>query len=147
MSPLSLIPQAEKASVDFVPSITPRNFIAGCVLVFSLVAAGCAGRHGPNKTPPKGPVRASSFTATAYCTGRVTATGTAPNEKTIAADPAVLPLGSHVRLTGLDKRYNGVYVVRDTGGRIRGRRIDLYIRDCHKAISFGRRSVRVSLVQ
>ena len=133
--------------MDSVPSITLRTFIAGCMLVFSLVAAGCAARHGSNKTPPKGPVRASSFTATAYCTGSVTATGTAPNEKTIAADPAVLPLGSHVRLTGLDTRYNGVYVVRDTGGRIRGRRIDLYIRDCNKAVRFGRRSVKVSLVQ
>ena len=113
----------------------------------SLVAEGCAGLHGPNKVAPKGPTRGLSFTATAYCTGRVTASGTAPTAKTVAADPVVLPLGSRIRLTGLDKRYDGVYVVRDTGARIRGRRIDLYIRDCNKAVRFGRRSVRVSLVQ
>jgi len=114
--------------------------------ILSLVAEGCAGLHGPNKTAPKGPASGSSFTATAYCTGRVTASGTAPTAKTVAADPAVLPLGSRIRLTGLDKRYDGVYVVRDTGARVRGRRIDLYIRDCHEAVRFGRRSATVSLL-
>jgi 3D (Asp-Asp-Asp) domain-containing protein len=147
-----------------VQPITPRNFTTGRLLVprprsrftvalwyalfgvLFLLAEGCAGLHGPNKTAPKGPTRGSPFTATAYCTGRVTASGTAPTAKTVAADPAVLPLGSHIRLTGLDKRYDGVYVVRDTGARVRGRRIDLYIRDCHEAVGFGRRSATVSLL-
>ena len=114
--------------------------------VVSLVAEACAGRLGPNSTVPKGPAGGLSFTATAYCTGRITATGTAPTEKTVAADPAVLPLGSRIRLTGLDRRHNGVYVVRDTGARVRGRRIDLYIRDCHEAVRFGRRSAGVSIL-
>jgi 3D (Asp-Asp-Asp) domain-containing protein len=73
--------------------------------------------------------------------------GTAPTEKTVAADPAVLPLGARIRLTGLDKRYNGVYVVRDTGGNIRGHRIDLYMRDCHEAVKFGRRPARVAVLR
>jgi 3D (Asp-Asp-Asp) domain-containing protein len=115
--------------------------------VLSLVAEGCAGLQGPNTTAPKGPTGGLSFTATAYCTGKVTASGTAPTANTVAADPAVLPLGSHIRLTGLDKRYDGVYVVRDTGARVRGRRIDLYIRDCHEAVRFGRRSATVSLLR
>ena len=147
-----------------MPPITPRSFTTGrwlvarprsrftvalwCALfaVLSLIAEGCAGLRGPNKTAPKGPTRGLPFTATAYCTGRVTASGTAPTAKTVAADPAVLPLGSRIRLTGLDKRYDGVYVVRDTGARVRGRRIDLYIRDCHEAVRFGRRSATVSLL-
>ena len=119
----------------------------GAILgVVSLVAEGCGGRLGPNKTAAKGPANGSSFTATAYCTGKVTATGTAPTKDTVAADPAVLPLGSQIRLTGLDKQYNGLYIVRDTGARIRGRRIDLYIRDCREAVRFGRRSARVSIL-
>jgi 3D (Asp-Asp-Asp) domain-containing protein len=87
-----------------------------------------------------------SFTATAYCTGRLTATGTTPTDKTVAADPAFLPMGSRLRLTGLDERYNGVYIVMDTGSSVRGRRIDLYIRDCREAVRFGRRPVRVSIL-
>jgi 3D (Asp-Asp-Asp) domain-containing protein len=115
--------------------------------VVSFVAEGCAGRVGSNRTVRKGPASASTFTATAYCTGTVTATGTAPTKNTVAADPAVLPLGSQIRLTGLDKRHNGIYVVRDTGARVRGRRIDLYIQDCHEAVRFGRRSASVSILR
>jgi 3D (Asp-Asp-Asp) domain-containing protein len=144
-----------------VPSMMPRLFTAGrvclgrsririalwcAICAFFLVADGCTRRRSPNKPPANGPASGSSFTATAYCTGKVTASGTAPTAHTVAADPAVLPLGSQIRLTGLDKRYNGVYLVKDTGGGIRGRRIDLYIRDCREAVRFGRRSARVSVV-
>jgi len=101
-------------------------------------------------TPPA-PTRPSArelaFTATAYCTGKITATGTTPNEKTVAADPAVLPMGSRIRLSGLDKRYNRVYTVGDTGSSIRGRRIDLYMRDCREAVAFGRRAAKVSILR
>jgi 3D (Asp-Asp-Asp) domain-containing protein len=131
--------------------VTHRRFALAlwCVIlgVIFLVAQGCAGRPGPTVTVPRGPAGGSSFTATAYCTGRVTATGTAPNEKTVAADPAVLPLGSQIRLTGLDERYNGVYVVGDTGALVRGRRIDLYIRNCREAVRFGHRSARVAILR
>jgi 3D (Asp-Asp-Asp) domain-containing protein len=77
----------------------------------------------------------------------VTATGARPTEKGVAADPALLPMGSTIRLSGLDKRYNRVYIVMDTGSRIRGRRIDLYMKDCREAIAFGRRPARVSILQ
>jgi len=123
-----------------------RPLWCGIFGLVSIVAGGCAGRLGPNKAAPKSTVSGSSFTATAYCTGRVTATGVAPTKNTVAADPAVLPLGSQIRLTGLDKRYNGVYVVRDTGARVRGHRIDLYIRDCHEAVRFGLRSAKVTVL-
>jgi 3D (Asp-Asp-Asp) domain-containing protein len=115
--------------------------------VGSLVADGCAGRLRPNKPAAKKPPASElAFTATAYCTGRTTASGTTPTEKTVAADPAVLPMGTRIRLTGLEKRYNRIYIVMDTGSSIRGRRIDLYIRNCHEAVAFGRRSARVSIL-
>jgi rare lipoprotein A len=87
-----------------------------------------------------------SFNATAYCKGTVTAAGMAPAHGMVAADPAVLPLGSRIRLTGLTARYDGDYVVRDTGTAVRGRRIDLYIRDCREAVKFGRRTASVSIL-
>jgi 3D (Asp-Asp-Asp) domain-containing protein len=160
-----LIREAEWASLGCVPSAKPRKGAVDRLLVersrshfrlalwcavfgvVSLVAEGCAGHLRPNKPAAKGPPASeSSFTATAYCTGRITATGTTPTDKTVAADPAFLPMGSRIRLTGLDERYNGVYVVRDTGSSIRGRRIDLYIRDCHEAVRFGRRSAKLSIL-
>ncbi len=117
------------------------------VLGVMILVAGCAPRPRPNTTVD-GPRGGSSFTATAYCAGSVTATGARPvNKKTIAADPAVLPMGSRIRLTRLGQSYDGVYTVNDTGGRIKGRRIVLYIRDCREAVRFGRRSATVSLLQ
>jgi len=116
--------------------------------VVSLFAEGCAKRVRPTPPAPTRPsARELAFTATAYCTGKITATGTTPNEKTVAADPAVLPMGSRIRLSGLDKRYNRVYTVGDTGSSIRGRRIDLYMRDCREAVAFGRRAAKVSILR
>ncbi len=84
--------------------------------------------------------------ATAYCGDGITASGTKPARGTAAADPSVLPMGSTIRLRG-SGRYDGLYVVEDTGSRIRGRRIDVYIHDCREALRFGRRSVIVSVVR
>jgi len=117
------------------------------VVVASLAAEGCAGRLRPNTPASRKPsASAVPVTVTAYCRGRVTATGARPTEKTVAADPALLPIGSRIRLSGLDKRYNRTYVVMDTGTRIRGRRIDLYMRDCREAVAFGRRSASVTIL-
>jgi 3D (Asp-Asp-Asp) domain-containing protein len=123
-------------------------FWCAVIALVSLIADACAKRVRPAPPAPAQPsAREVAFTATAYCTGKITATGTAPNEKTIAADPAVLPMGSRIKLSGLDKRYNRVYTVGDTGSSIRGRRIDLYMRDCREAVAFGRRSATVSVLR
>jgi 3D (Asp-Asp-Asp) domain-containing protein len=95
---------------------------------------------------PQGTVGGTPFTATAYCRGDVTASGTKPAKGIVAADPSALPMGSRIRLSGLD-RYDGLYVVEDTGSSIRGRRIDLYIRNCREATRFGRRRVTVFVVR
>jgi 3D (Asp-Asp-Asp) domain-containing protein len=122
------------------------------LLALILVAEGCAGRLRPvdkpavSQLPAPPPVRTLSFTATAYCTGTRTATGTVPTESTVAADPSVLRLGSRIRITGLDERYNGVYVVEDTGPKVRGRHVDLYVPNCRDAVRFGRRRADVAVV-
>jgi 3D (Asp-Asp-Asp) domain-containing protein len=108
----------------------------------------CARRVRPTAPSAQPPLaRELPVTATAYCTGKVTASGTRPTEQTVAADPSVLPMGSRIRLSGLEKRYNRVYVVSDTGSSIRGRRIDLYMQDCREAVAFGRREARVSILR
>lgn len=94
--------------------------------------------------------RLATYVATAYCQGTITATGTRPDDRTIAADPDVLPMGARIRVSGLDaqfKRFNRVYQVADTGANIQGRRLDIYMPDCDTAIAFGRRTVRVSVIR
>ncbi len=88
------------------------------------------------------------FRATAYCDHGTTKSGVRTREGILAADPARLPIGSVVRIVAAgDRRYEGVYTVMDTGLRVRGRRIDLYIPDCREARAFGVRDVRLEVVR
>ena len=64
---------------------------------------------------------------------------------TVAADPAVLPLGSRIHVNA--GRYTGEYTVADTGALIKGRRIDIYMPTKAEAKKFGRQRVRVQIRQ
>lgn len=102
----------------------------------------------PDQKPiePETPVNPSnkeklgSFKITHYCPcffcsgswGANTATGTVPMPgRTIAVDPGVIPLGSRVEING------HVYIAEDTGGAIRGNKIDIYVADHTTALNSG----------
>jgi 3D (Asp-Asp-Asp) domain-containing protein len=85
-------------------------------------------------------------TATAYTQHGLTASGIRARPGIIAADPRILPLGSLVRVTHAGP-YSGNYTVADTGGRIRGRRIDLFMPSDYAARRFGRRTVVVTMLR
>lgn len=64
-----------------------------------------------------------------------TATGTKPTPgRTIAVDPTVIPLGSHVIIDGHE------YIAEDTGGAIKGKRIDIVVKTHQEALNKGKRS-------
>ena len=86
-----------------------------------------------------------AFSATAYCLKGRTALGHGVRRGIIAADPRVLPLGSIVRLHA--GKYSGIYTVMDTGGAIKGRRIDIYLPTRSEAIGFGSRKVKVEVLR
>jgi rare lipoprotein A len=85
------------------------------------------------------------FLATAHSIEGTTAKGTMAREGTVAADPAVLPLGSRIRVSGAGP-YSGVYVVTDTGAKVSGKHIDIYLRNNAEAKRFGRKTVVVRMV-
>ena len=87
------------------------------------------------------------FTATAYCKGDRTASGVGVRTGVAAADPALLPVGSVVRVETPNPRYSGVWTVMDTGPAVQGRIVDLYLWSCIEAIKFGRRPVRVTVLR
>lgn len=98
-----------------------------------------------------------TFTATAYCPCvkccgiwsaehpsrdadyvQRTSSGTIPEEgRTISADWDVLPKGSGVVINGHP------YIVEDTGGAIKGHRIDIYFESHEAALEFGVQKVDV----
>ena len=95
------------------------------------------------------------FEATGYCDQGTTASGfnltglSREEAMTIAVDPNVIPLGTQVKLTFDEpwSHYNGIYTARDTGGAINGNIIDVYIHDYNEAMSFGRRNVKVTILE
>ena len=84
---------------------------------------------------------------TAYCTAGITDGGARTSRGIAAADPRVLPFGSRIRLDGLPGRYNGTYVVADSGRAITGTDIDIFIANCTEAKRFGRQRTRVRVVR
>ena len=94
------------------------------------------------KTVSSKAVSRGSFTATAYCLKGRTAMGHGVRRGIIAADPRVLKLGSNINLGA--GSYSGNYIVSDTGGRIKGRKIDIWVPSCSEARRFGRRTVTIN---
>jgi len=86
-----------------------------------------------------------SFSATAYCFSGRTAMGHSVRRGLIAADPRVLKLGSKVVIEA--GPWSGTYLVSDTGGAIKGKKIDIWVPSCGEARRFGRRSVQIYSVQ
>lgn len=84
------------------------------------------------------------FTATAYALRGRTASGAGVRRGLIAADRRVLPLGTRVRLEA--GGYSGEYVVADTGGLVRGRKIDIWVPSNREAMRFGRRPVKLTVL-
>src|SRR5690606_14257941 len=80
----------------------------------------------------------SATAYTAYCAGcsGITATGidlrSNPNQKVIAVDPTVIPLGSTVWVEGY-----GTAIAGDTGGAIKGNKIDVFIPSKDGALQWG----------
>lgn len=90
-------------------------------------------------------VSATAYTAHCKgCTG-VTKTGLNlrknPNLKVIAVDPRVIKLGTKVHVEGY-----GYAVAGDIGGAIKGKRIDVFIPNKSRAYQWGRKNVKVTIL-
>ena len=77
----------------------------------------------------------------AGCNG-ITATGTTAKKGVIAVDPNVIPLGTRVYIPGY-----GVAVAQDTGGAIKGNRVDVCYMSKNEAFSWGVRNIPVYILQ
>ena len=90
-------------------------------------------------------VEATAYTA--FCDGCSGTTSTGidlrsnPNQKVIAVDPSVIPLGSKVHVEGY-----GTAVAGDIGGAIKGNRIDVFIPSKDEAYKWGRKQVKIQVL-
>ncbi len=83
--------------------------------------------------PPPRPGGTMTVYATGYCLTGTTATGLPVGPGIVATDPSVIPLGTRMTIPGY-----GEGVAADTGGAIKGARIDVWIKDCGAASAFTR---------
>ncbi len=90
-------------------------------------------------------VSATAYTANCNGCSGTTATGVNlkanPDAKVIAVDPNVIPLGSKVYVEGY-----GYATASDTGGAIKGNKIDVFIPSHDAAMSWGRKTVKVQVL-
>jgi 3D (Asp-Asp-Asp) domain-containing protein len=105
--------------------------------------AKSAAKDGRAEVPSSGG-EVHSFVATAYSLRGRTASGRNVARGLVAADRRVLPLGSRVRIEA--GPYSGEYLVADTGGLVRGRKIDIWMPSSGEAMRFGRRMIKLTVL-
>lgn len=82
--------------------------------------------------------------ATAYCGRQKTYLGTwATVNKTIAVDPKVIPLGSRIYIP----QFNTIFVAEDTGGAIKGNKIDIFMDSYKTCTQWGIRSLTIYVLE
>jgi 3D (Asp-Asp-Asp) domain-containing protein len=130
------------------PTAALLGAVAGGVLL-----AAC-GDTNPTPAPPAitRPVPSLAPTSTAGARGAllgsfevschtgkgITASGRPSSRETVSVDPRVVPLGTRLVIEGVGPR-----VAADTGGSIRGRRLDIWEPSAAACTRFGRRQLRV----
>jgi 3D (Asp-Asp-Asp) domain-containing protein len=86
--------------------------------------------------------RVLKMIATAYThTGNPTASGVMPYVGGVAVDPKVIPLGTELYVEGY-----GYAKAVDTGGLIKGNRIDVFLETAKECYQWGRREVKVYIL-
>ncbi|HEY4549357.1 MAG TPA: ubiquitin-like domain-containing protein [Bacillus sp. (in: firmicutes)] len=90
-------------------------------------------------------VTSTAYTASCNGCSGTTATGVNlhanPNAKVIAVDPRVIPLGSKVYVDGY-----GYAIASDTGGAIKGNKIDVFFPSKSDAYRWGRKTVKIKIL-
>ncbi|MBS4196176.1 3D domain-containing protein [Lederbergia citri] len=91
-------------------------------------------------------VKATAYTASCKGCSGITATGINlkknPNAKVISVDPKIIPLGTKVWVEGYGEAIAG-----DTGGAMKGNKIDIHLPTKAKALQWGVRTVKIKIYQ
>lgn len=116
-----------------------------------LISNNKASKPTPNRSI-SGSRNLGTFESTAYCACTkccgpnakgITRTGTKVTAgRTIAVDPNVIPLGSKVYIEGVGER-----IAEDSGSAVKGKIVDIYMKNHSSALKWGRRKVNVRIIE
>ena len=110
------------------------RMLLGTLMTFALLTSAWASTHS-SRTHRRPSIH--YFIATAYWVEGTGASGKWSHPGTVAADQKVLPLNTRIRIYGAGQ-YSGEYTVEDTGGKVDGDNIDVYMPSRAEAKKFGR---------
>jgi 3D (Asp-Asp-Asp) domain-containing protein len=120
------------------------HITVSAVLIVLSLASAAAARPAQHRRRP--PVKALRMMASAYCDRGPTKSGVPAQSGVVAADVRRLPIGTRLRIVAPGQPYAGVYTVLDTGSRIKGRDLDIFMPSCARARRFGKRTVQVRIL-
>lgn len=124
---------AESAALTPLPRAAPSEPIpVDGVVVLAAAKSWTKTMHHPLKAGEPVPVL-----VTAYCLSGTTRRGRYVRPGIVAADRKLFPLSRYIELYAGEK-YLGRFLIDDTGGKIRGAHIDVWVPTCREATLFGR---------
>lgn len=134
-----LHPEREREEVtEVVSEAALDTFESGAKIAVEQVKEKPVQVAAADKAPTGG--RKITVRAYAYCLYGRTASGTYVKHGTIAVDPRVIPMGSKIYVPGY-----GWGKALDTGGAIKGNKIDLWMPNSSQCYSWGVRQVTITV--
>lgn len=85
-------------------------------------------------------VEATAYTA--YNSYSLTSTGQKPRWGTIAVDPKVIPYGTKIYIP----EFGETFIANDTGGAIKGNKIDIFMNSKKECYNWGRRTIEIQIL-
>ena len=123
------------------------NTIVNLSPVTEVIEVGIDPFERPNNYKKVISASATAYCACARCCGvstGITASGMRAEYGCVAVDPRVIPLGTRLYIECADGSFiYGHSIAADTGGAIKGNKVDLFFPSHYDALQFGRRPVNV----
>ena len=136
--------EGARTLVEDSVTVEARNEIVGVGTKRSSGQVSARSRAAAAEPPLDGfrlTVTATGYSSADPGVGTRTATGARATHGVIAVDPSVIPLGTRVYIPGY-----GNAVAADTGGAIKGNKIDLCFDTRAEALAWGRRTVTITIL-
>lgn len=123
------------------PHPLPRIAFAPTVVTATLrlegaVVRGAARDWALNRTSALGYGEPVPVALTAYCLKGLTRRDRYVRQGIVASDPRMFPLARYLEIY-IGKKYFGRFLIDDTGGKIKGNRLDIWTPTCAEARRFG----------
>ena len=133
------------ASLPPTPMLLSPAVIYATLKLEGALVRGAAADWAINRRTPVGYGVPVPVELTAYCLKGLTRRDRYVRQGIVASDPRIFPLARYLEIY-VGRAYYGRFLIDDTGGAIKGNRLDIWTPTCSEARIFGRRKGTAVLV-